>query len=194
MGHDQPHTSSASVEAALARVQGGDVNAYAEVVERLGPSLVAYVAQRCPPQIDPEEIAHEALVEAYQHIDDYRLGTSFLAWLCTIARHRLIDACRQLRRHERKVQRLVEASLADDDVPPPDMDEQVHALRRCLQQLDDELRQAIESVYSQRKDLSDTARHARRSVSQISRRLAKARELLRACVQRHLQDGGRPDG
>ena len=194
MADNPAQRRGAVIETALARVQSGDANAYAEVVELLGPSLVAFLAQRCPPQLDPEEIAHEALVEAYQRIHAYRLGTSFLAWLCTIARHRLTDACRQLRRRERKLQHLVEASLADDTPVASDMDEQIRALRRCLELLDGELRQAIDSVYCQRNDLSDTARHARRSVSQISRRLTKARELLRSCIQRHLQTGDIPNG
>lgn len=186
--------SADALEATLRRVQGGDADAYAHVVEAISPRLVGFIVSRCPPQVDPEEIAHEALVEAYQRLASYQLGTSFLAWVQTIARHRLIDACRQLRRRERKVQHLIEEAVPAEQVGGDDLDGELHALRRCLAQLDEDLRKAIEAVYCQEKNMSETARHARRSVSQISRRLSKARELLRACIERQRGRGGSGNG
>src|SRR5258706_15878566 len=86
------------IEEAIRRVRDGSVDAYEDVVGSCQGRLRAMISNYCPPEIDPDEIAHLAFVEAFRKIDQYAPNTRFFAWLGTIARLLLLVELRKLRR------------------------------------------------------------------------------------------------
>ena len=80
----------AQLDAAIARTRSGDADAFDAVVRACSWPLRCWLAGRCPPEIDPDEVAHLAFVAAYRCLAEYRSETNFRSWLWTIAKHQLL--------------------------------------------------------------------------------------------------------
>src|SRR3954469_13775259 len=109
------------IESAIERVRGGDVDAFGEVVRACEWSRRGWIAARCPPEVDPDEVAHLAFIQAFSHLGDYTAGTRFRSWLWTIARNQLLSEMARPPRRDARAQHLPEAmrealgrELADD--------------------------------------------------------------------------------
>lgn len=95
------------------RTLDGDAAAREELFARCLPVLRGYVRLRCPPQVRRREAASDlvqsACREALDHLDGYapRPGSSFRAWLLTIAGNKLLEKLRRLHAQCRDVRREV---------------------------------------------------------------------------------------
>ena len=84
-----------SDETLARRVQSGCVRSYEELDRRLRPRLIYLLHKRVGNREDAEDLTQQALLRAYQRIDQYTCGRSFRAWLFTIAIRLAIDAHRR---------------------------------------------------------------------------------------------------
>lgn len=95
------------------RALDGDTAAREELFSRCLPVLRAYVRLRCPPQVRRREATSDLVQstcrEALDHLDGYapRPGSSFRAWLLTIAGNKVLEKLRRLRAQCRDVRREV---------------------------------------------------------------------------------------
>ena len=65
--------------------QAGDHAAFAALLDAHLPHVRTFLALKAPvPQL-VDEIAHDAFVFAYRHLDEFTPGTSFRAWVRAIA-------------------------------------------------------------------------------------------------------------
>ena len=65
--------------------QAGDHDAFAALLDAHLPHVRTFLALKAPvPQL-VDEIAHDAFVFAYRHLDEFTPGTSFRAWVRAIA-------------------------------------------------------------------------------------------------------------
>lgn len=71
------------------------MRSYEELDRRLRPRLVYLLCKRTGSREDAEDLTQQALMRAYQRIDQYQPGRSFRAWLYTIAVRLAIDAYRK---------------------------------------------------------------------------------------------------
>jgi len=140
------------IDRTIARVKAGCVEDYAAVVGAYYERLRATLATYCPPRVEADEIAHLAFVEAYRQLARYTPGTNFFAWLCAIARHRLMTECEALRRQARNrdnyfqyvlIERLQVAAQRDTAFD----DARLQFLEECLLALSPEARSLIEGRY-----------------------------------------------
>jgi RNA polymerase sigma-70 factor (ECF subfamily) len=89
-------TSGAPSDETLARrVQLGCVRSYEELDRRLRPRLVYLLRKRTGSREDAEDLTQQALMRAYEKIDQYNPARSFRSWLFTIAVRLAIDAHRR---------------------------------------------------------------------------------------------------
>ncbi len=72
-------------EEAVQRVQRGERDAFASLMDGHLGALRAFVALRVPRVHLVDDIVHDAFVFAYLNIQKYRRGTSFRGWLLAIA-------------------------------------------------------------------------------------------------------------
>ncbi len=73
-----------AVQAALAAVLGGDVEAFRELVRACGPVVERVISAHVLPHEVPE-VAHETFVRAYRSLGTYGGRGSFSGWLTVIA-------------------------------------------------------------------------------------------------------------
>ncbi len=74
----------------------GDAGAVDVLLERHGPSLMAYLRGAAANAEEARDAFQETWLRAIRHLHGFRRG-SFRAWLTTIARHWLIDRARRRR-------------------------------------------------------------------------------------------------
>jgi RNA polymerase sigma-70 factor (ECF subfamily) len=183
--------NDAEVEAALARVREGRVDAYETVVRAYQGRLRAVVANVCPPGLDGDELAHLAFVEAFRKIDEYTPNTHFFAWLCTIARLMVLGELRKQRREargrEQYLERVVGQAMETELEAGSELDEQrVRALRGCVAALPEHLRAAVELRYDRDASIELISRELGKSEGAVKVQLYDTRRKLRDCVNRKL--------
>lgn len=186
-------SNNSPLDPIMIRVSAGDHEAFAVVVDALQWPLRCWLAVRCPPQIDPDEIAHLALVEAFRCRERYQMGTNLRAWIWGIARHKLLSELATLRRaSDRRAQGnaadIIDQLVAsDDDEGEDDVASEVAALRQCLADLRPEARDLLARHYDVGQPLADIAACVGRSLTAIKKALFVLRRRLRDCMQSRLR-------
>lgn len=184
-------TDDATCDQALIAAQGGDSEAFGAVVAALHWPLRLWLAARCPPEIDPDEVAHLALVQAFAIRAEYHPGSSPRAWLWTIARNQLRAQVSTLRRRQaNQAHYLPEALRAAlertvDDAPQSD-EAEVAALRACVAQLPARTQDMLKAYYSDDESLPALAERWARTVGAVKKQLCLVRKALRHCIRERL--------
>src|SRR5882757_2414646 len=115
MTEPKPPTAAASSEELAVRARAGSRGSFDELVVRLRPRLVAFLARRLADAADAEDVAQETFLRAFDHLDRYDATRPFLTWLFAIgkniATNHGIARGRRDARHERS--RPVEAALGE---------------------------------------------------------------------------------
>lgn len=192
-----------AVEAALDRVRRGDLEAFAAVVRRFERPLRAWLATHAPPGVDVDDVAQASFIAAYTRLSEYAPGTSFAAWLFTIARYQLQTETTRLRRiadyHSRYAPDLLARELDRRAARlPAEQDEQLSRLRSCLDAVDDDRRRFLAWRYDEAIPLAEMAERSGRSVAAVKKLLWLLRRQLQECIERQLapapplQPGGSP--
>src|SRR5579859_6733099 len=108
----------------MAKVQQGDIQAYEQLLNELGPVLLGYVRKRVfNPEI-VQDVYQEVLLTFHKARHSYEVSRPFGPWLFTVARNSMLDALAKNRRFVEKeiaVEELpetgtveIDGSLADD--------------------------------------------------------------------------------
>lgn len=179
----------------IARVRGGDREAYRRLIEACESSLRVVVAAIVPESHQVEDVVQDAFVTAYTKLADYEPGTNPVAWLKAIARNLALNErrrwCREQRRLDPHRARVVEAITAEvlgaSDQAPDDL---LIALRRCLERLGGASREIVHAFYWQGSTAEAIARAHGRTMNSVCVVLHRARAALAACVRTKAGHGG----
>ncbi len=182
------------VEIAILNVRQGCVEDYAKIVSAYQERLRRALSATTSGNVDVNEIAHEAFVKAFLHIDSYQPGTDFFAWLKQIARNLLLAELKNRRMTAQKGQNylafLMNSTLTADRADAESLDEaRIEALEHCLEKLTVRDRSIINLRYRQGASIRDVALMLGKSPGAVKVLLFSIREKLRDCVQRQLSRG-----
>jgi RNA polymerase sigma-70 factor (ECF subfamily) len=173
---------SMSDRAIIQRVLAGDVEAFAQIVDRHYARCARIAVRIVGNREDAEEAIQDAFLRAFKALDDYEDRERFSAWLTRI----LVNQCRTvLARSKRRdavfldldVRQLdfaVEAS--ENEGPWPELD-------RVLDQLPAEQREAIVLKYADDLTYQEMARITGAGESALKMRVQRAFARLRALLQ-----------
>lgn len=179
------------LDSCLSKAAHGDAEAFGQVVEQLHWPLRLWLAARCPPEIDPDEIAHLAFVHAHGLVQDYQPGTSPRAWLWTIARNQMRAQITALRRRQAQTEQYLPEALrqalerSERDTADHD-DRTVEALRACLTQLPSRYREMVDAHYRDDASLTALAERWQRTTGAVKKQLCLIRKSLRQCIEQRL--------
>lgn len=146
----------------------------------------------CGNQEDAEDVLIEALLKAYQNLDQLREHEAFRAWLAQIGRR----VCWHLKHREALVPVLRLSALENrgiqpaDPAPPPDLEFERRQLREFLREAIQKLPKEQRAVYELR-DLQgysgdEVARRLGISLAAQKSRLHRARTQVRTFLDRRL--------
>ena len=147
-----------------------------------------------------EDIAQEAFVIAYKKLEIFERGTNFGAWLRTIARNLVRNELRRQGRRRVLANDVAEflLSRADEKSTHPGVEveqaeqheQQVSALRKCLQKLPARSRRLVQQRYFEQLSLGVIAADEDTNANNVSQILFRLRAALSDCIQKQLGDIG----
>lgn len=87
MPSSNPSEAAISAEELAVRARAGSRVSFDELVVRLRPRLVAFLARRLPDAADAEDVAQETFLRAFDHLERYDPARPFATWLFTIGKN-----------------------------------------------------------------------------------------------------------
>lgn len=175
----------AELDTLAVRAQGGDREAFRELVIATQIAVRVAIAWRVRSQDLVEEVLQETFVVAYQQLPTYHPGGTFVPWLKGIARHLLSKELRARRRQVALEGDLVERILAgsDDEPDPEDEARAATALHECLAALAPRARLLINRRYGEDLPLATLARQFKQKATTLATILMRIRACLQDCLR-----------
>jgi RNA polymerase sigma-70 factor, ECF subfamily len=146
--------------------------------------LRAFVLSLWPDITASDDILQEVFLTVTRKAYDFREGTDFVAWSRAIAQFKVIEARRIVRRNIVAAE-VLEALVADCPASWAD-DRRLSSLSRCMKTLAPKARELIHLRYVEELSPTEIAKRLARTVNSIAVALAKARVLLRRCLDNQL--------
>ena len=177
------------------RVLAGDDDAFAQIVRDNQGRVRAYLGRHIRGSAMVDDLAQDVFVSAYKSLATYSGEAPLGAWLMGITRHRALMHLRQLARHAEQRAESLDDSLAgwqlvaceaegDRDLR---MEEQMEALKGCIESLAGRNRQAVQAHYYRGKDTETIARSLNMKGTALRVMLMRIRDSLRKCIETTLQ-------
>jgi RNA polymerase sigma-70 factor (ECF subfamily) len=183
----------------VARVRGGDRDAYAELVTRHAPVAIR-TAALLGAGGDAEDVVQEAFVKAYAALDRFRPGAAFRPWLLRIVANEARNLHRAAGRRSARERRAWEQSQPLLLARPGDPADRVlsaeaqEALVRALDQLAPALRQVVTCRYLLDLDEAETAAVLGWPRGTVKSRLHRALARLRGALDEDSDGTRRREG
>lgn len=179
-----PQLGDAALVAGVAR---GDLQAFDVLYDRYARDVYA-LAVHVVPRADAEEIVQDVFVRVWRsalRFDEDR--GSFVAWLMTIARNRVLDELRRHGRNRRSLEEIEEVLLHSAD-PSVDLEEAVwsqqrrQAMLEALRELPEEQRRAVVLAYFGGLTRASIARELGWPLGTVKKRIQLGLQKLRRAL------------
>jgi RNA polymerase sigma-70 factor, ECF subfamily len=164
----------------VTRAQGGDRNAFSELVRSHGQGVLHVIYRMCGDMRVAEDAAQETFIQAWLRLRSYRPGTSLRNWLYRIAVNTAID---MLRKEKRILPDAVEDLRLTDPQPGPEVlaakSEQAATVQQAVLALPDASRAVLVLREYEGLSYQEIAEALGIPVGTVMSRLNYARKLLR---------------
>lgn len=155
-------------------------------------SLYAYVVSLTPTLDDAEEVFQKTSLVLWQRWSDFDPDREFLPWAFGIARvqarHHLSRSGRTPLTLGQEAEELVAKAIVDSG---PEIDARAEVLQACLQKLTRAQQLLLKRCYGDsNRSIQQIAQEQKVTANSIYQKLKRLREILHACVDRHLASGG----
>lgn len=164
---------------------------YVQLMTRHQGDLRAFIISLMPGLPGVSDVLQETNLVLWQKRDNFRPGSNFMAWACTIARYEVMHQLHRARRDRRLVfsDELIETLVREPDATAAGS-EHLAALGECLGQLEERERELVHYRYSEGRTLEELSRLRDKSAGALRTALFRIRAALKKCVQDKLQEGG----
>lgn len=184
----QHMTEDSSVDdATIRRVLAGDRNAFAGIVGKYGPRVIAFCRSRMNSDEEARDAAQEVFLRAYSSLEKFRLGERFTSWLFTIAANHVRTRFRLISAQRRASDAARECVMTSAFVDPADETENLlrsEALRAAITTLGNDLRRSVELYYFAGLTVGETASVLGVGEEAVKSRLFRARKELRRLLEK----------
>ncbi|WP_193210435.1 sigma-70 family RNA polymerase sigma factor [Luteolibacter marinus] len=162
--------------------------AHTAAVQRLfvqfQPAIRGYILAMIPDFPSADDVLQETFLVVTRKAASFEIGTSFPAWVKTIARFKCLEAIRARRnRFECLSDEVLEALGAEREGFRTDTDERLVHLAQCIDQLAPQARRSIHFRYQNDHRPPEIAGLMGCTVQSVNVTLSRARAFLRDCVK-----------
>ena len=184
-----PDIDQAGDNALIVEVQAGNSQAFEPLLDRHLPHIRAFLALRAPVSHLVDELAHETFVYAYQHLQEFAVGTSFRAWLRAVAWNLLRAEIQRFSREQANQARFTTSWLGEFDGHPAEaqVSGEVEFLEHCVNALPAPMRELLALKYGDDRSTDEIARRLQRSLAWVRTVLFRLRQQLKKCIEEKLR-------
>lgn len=166
---------------------------FVQVFLRHEPGLRAFVRPLVPTWDDMQEIIQQTCLVLWRKYDEFRTGTDFLSWACTIARFEVLKYRRARARDPHFFCEELLLLLADEGAAEASRRERERrALDTCIERLQPRQRELIRRCYGSENTIKAVAASLGRSATSLYKFLERIRLMLLDCIERVLAEEATP--
>ena len=152
--------------------------------------LRAFILSLVPRWSDAEEIAQRCSMILWKKFDQFRLGTSFFAWACQIARLEVKEYRKSAgRQRVLFTDAFVDAVATEVFEMQAELPNRLRILQICIEKLPPKHRELLRLRYNEGKSVKSLARTLNRSLDAVYKGLSRIRQMLHDCISRTLATG-----
>ncbi|HUP61670.1 MAG TPA: sigma-70 family RNA polymerase sigma factor [Thermoanaerobaculia bacterium] len=159
----------------LARAQGGDHDAFAEIIERHEAMVFSLAYRFFNDRGRAEEIAQDVFLQLYRHLPMIESDSHLLFWLRQVTTRRCIDLTRRARLKPVRLEDVSELRVVDRHADPL-LDRR---LRQLIEELPEMQRAIVTLRYQEDLDPSEICRIVNMPVNTVKSHLHRALQSLR---------------
>lgn len=187
MTHSPHPISSLSDGDLVRRVLSGEADLFAEIVNRHQRGVWWIASITLGDRTACENLLQQAFVNAYEHLDQFRITEDLGRWLRGIARNLVRMELRWTGRQDRLLSRYHQEVLAriddeEDDATDGDQWSQRQAMADCRQNLQPAANEALALRYEQDLSLEQVAERMGRTLGATRQLLFRTRQMLKDCI------------
>jgi RNA polymerase sigma factor (sigma-70 family) len=163
----------------------GDREAFGRIVRRYQGMVTGVIFAACGDLHRSEDLAQETFIAAWKSLSGLREPAKLPAWLCQVARHRVLDDARSDARRDARQNRAIHDR---DEAPAPSPQEELlsqeerELLWKTLREIPQPYRETMVLFYRQGKSAADVAAAMQTTEANVRQRLTRGREMLREQV------------
>ncbi|HET6407908.1 MAG TPA: sigma-70 family RNA polymerase sigma factor [Chthoniobacteraceae bacterium] len=158
---------------------------------QFSPEIRGFILALMPNMSRADDVFQETFLTVSRKAADFQPGTNFLAWACTIARFKVLEAGRKRPNDLQPMSEEVLESLSAVVPEPVNQEHELQLLNECMEELHPHTRRAMELRYEQGHKPAEIARRLSWTAESVYVVLSRARAALRDCVTRKLSlEGG----
>lgn len=155
------------------------------------PRIYAYIVSLLPNWADADEVFQETGIVLWSKREEFKPGTSFLAWACQIALNKVFN----LRKHQARSRLIFDdqflTAVADERKAMVErVEARSSALKGCIEKLKPRDRELLECWYQKRGTTKSMAEELGRPIDTIYKAMKRIRRSLFHCVSDNLREGG----
>jgi RNA polymerase sigma-70 factor (ECF subfamily) len=174
----------------IPKARTGDLDAFSELVKRYEGSVRACLAVRLYRKHEAEDLAQETFIVAFRKLDDFDMERPFGPWIRTIAFNLLRNHWRKHRAiplgSAEELESLVEEQIGLKFYEKNESGT-LEALRRCIEKLDEPMRNLLELRYHQGCSVDEITKKINVRHSTMTMRLHRLRDQLRLCIEQQIE-------
>jgi RNA polymerase sigma-70 factor (ECF subfamily) len=175
----------------LERIRGGDVDAFAGLVDRYQGPLIGFLNRMIRDEEAARDLAQDAFLKAFQSLGSYtgRNQAGFSTWLFAIARNGCLDLVRSRKR------KATEKLEDHEHLPAPDLGDPARRLRirtlmeDALEDMNPDQRMAFELTVVEGFGYEEAALIQGTNSGTVRSRVNRAREALQAKLRGFGREG-----
>lgn len=163
---------------------------FAELVTMHHRDLLVYAYALVRDDATARDIVQDSFVAAYENAGAFDITRDFATWMRGIVRNKWREWLRKNRRYQLSDDELasIDAEVAAWQTSRATMDSPIfEALETCLSRLPENLRETVKAYYFEGNNGNETATCFGVAPAAIRKRLQRARNLLKQCLDRNLE-------
>jgi RNA polymerase sigma-70 factor (ECF subfamily) len=170
----------------------GEDDKFFELFEEHQKRLYAFIRSMVFSAHDADEVMQETSIVIWKKMDEFQVGTNFMAWSFRIARFQVMNFQKKAVNLKKRVgfsEDLIEELADTREKMEPELGYKWDVLEVCRKKLKEKDQRLLEQVYGLGMEVDELAKHLGRKATSIYRSLRRIRMTLEKCVEKQSAGG-----
>ncbi len=151
------------------------------------PELLRCILVAVPNRADARDIMQECSVALWRRFSQYNSERPFVPWALGFVRMEVRRFLRSAQKRARLTERAAELLLQDELAYARELDSREQYLRQCVDGLAGEHRELIHGYYREERSVSQLSQARGRSVEAVYKMLQRIRQALHECIEARMR-------